>query len=307
MSAQSPTGVLLLAYGGPRRQEEVAAFLAAVTGGRPLPPSLVAEFEARYRRIGGSSPLPAIVDSVAEALRRRLAGEAATYRVAVGHLFTEPSIAAAVEALRRDGIGRAVAVTLVPQYSRASVGRYFERLEREMERAGEPFPATTVRSWATQPRLAEAFARSIDSALDDLSPTERTMAQVLFTAHSIPVTAAEGDPFEAELRATAAAVAARVGISGWRLAYQSAGRGGGPWLGPSVSDTMSSLAAEGKRTVLVVPIHFLIDNLEVLFDLDVTLREQAQSLGVRLLRTECPNDSPLLVTALAQVVKDNLG
>jgi len=297
-------GVLLLAYGAPRTLEEVEPFLASVTGGRPLPTPVAAEFRRRYLHIGGRSPLPAIVDALARELERRLGSEGGRWQVAVGTLFWRPSIREAVEALAKRGVARAVAITLVPQYSAASVGRYLARLEEDVAAAGEPFALTAVRSWATHPLLVEAFAGNVRAALDALPSGGTDGVEVVFTAHSVPVAAVlDGDPYESELRATAEAVARRVGIASWRLAYQSAGRGGGVWLGPTVEEIVSELAADGCRRALVVPIHFLADNVEILYDLDVALRERAEALGLRLARSESLNVSPLLVAALADLAR----
>ncbi len=305
MNDHEPEGVLLLYYGAPRDLAEIEPFLHRVTGGRPLPPPAVEEYRRRYLRIGGRSPLPGIVDALASALKRRLdeqrPGE--SHRVAVGTLFGSPTIAEAVAELAARPIRRVVAVTLVPQYSPASVGRYAARLEAEVAAAGHPFRPTFVRSWATHPLLVEAFAQRLRAALA-LLPDSGASASVVFTAHSLPVAAVpEGDPYEAELRATAAAVADRVGVAGWQLAYQSAGRAGGPWIGPSVGEMVERLAATNRAPVVLVPIHFLADNVEILYDLDVVLKERAAALGVRVERVESLNASPLLVAALADVVR----
>ncbi|MHB1414264.1 MAG: ferrochelatase, partial [Chloroflexota bacterium] len=205
-----------------------------------------------------------------------------------------------VAALAHEGVSRAVAIALVPQYSAASVGRYFAALEEALTAAGRPFPVAVVRSWATHPLLVEAFAEKVQVARAGFTGGE---PRVVFSAHSVPVQALPmGDPYEAELRATAAAVAGQSGIGEWDLAFQSAGRAGGAWYGPSLAQTIDTLAGEGAKQVLVVPIHFLVANLEVLYDLDVEMQERARRLGLHLARTDCLNDSPLLVAALADLV-----
>ncbi len=298
-------GVLLLAYGGPREPAEIEPFLASVTGGRPLPPAVVAELRERYLRIGGRSPLPAVTAELATLLERRLLAEGARYRVAVGMLHWRPTIAAAVHELATGGVRRAVAITLVPQYAVGTVGRYLESLDRALAAAGNPFAVAAVESWGAHPLLIEAFAQKVEAALAALPTGEAT--SVVFTAHSLPLAMAQADVrFAAELQATAAAVAQRVGLAAWRLAYQSAGRGGGPWLGPSLGETVAELAAGGANSVLVVPLHFLADNVEILYDVDVVQRAEAERLGVRLVRTESLNTSPLLVAALADLAQRHL-
>lgn len=293
-------GVLLLSYGGPRGPEEVEPFVRAVLAGRPVPPAVVAEVERRYELIGGHSPLPAVVGALAAALESRLGQP---YRVVVGSLHSRPSISEAVATLAAARPSRAVAVALVPQYSELTVGRYLRRLEQDLEAAGRPFPVVSVRSWATHPLLIRAFAGKLGTALGRLDTVEPAATPVLFTAHSVPSGAIpEGDPYVAELSATAAAVAQQVGALDWRLGFQSAGRSGGSWLGPSVQGVIAELARAGQRQAVVVPVHFLVDNLETLYDLDVALREQAAALGVEIVRVEALNTSPGLVAALADLV-----
>jgi ferrochelatase len=298
------TGVLLLAYGGPRDESEIEPFLASVTSGRALSPETLRAIHARYDRIGGHSPLPAITDALAAALQARLE-RAGRFYVAVGNLHSRPTIAEAVEDMVRHRVERAVSIVLVPQFSRATVGRYLDVLAGTMREAGEPFPLTMVRRWSSHPSLVDAFVEKIEQALAPLAPEERKDVEVVFTAHSMPVQAVRGtDVFDAELHTTASDVARRAHLPDWRLAYQSAGRSGGEWLGPSVSEVVAILAAEGKQTALLVPIHFLADNVEIVYDLDVELRRQADELGVRLIRTESLNTSPLLVEALADLAQN---
>lgn len=301
------TGVLLLAYGGPRNEAELEPFLVAVTGGRELPPQVVAEIRKRYWFIGGHSPLPGIAAELATLLERRLR-EAGDYVVRLGMMFSPPTMGEAIKALSDLKVERAVAVVSVPQYSQATIGRYERCLEADLDAAGRPFVPVVVRSWATQRHLVRGLTEKVKAALASLTEDERREVTVVFTAHSVPrSTVPEGDPFEAELTATAAAVAAEVGLSEWRLAYQSAGRGGGGWIGPMVADVLAEEAASGRRIVMVVPIHFLIDNVEILYDLDIALRQKAEALGVRLLRSESLNTSPFLVDALAEVVREAAG
>lgn len=296
--------MLLLSYGGPRSESEVEPFLRHVTGGRPLSPEMVAEFQARYGRIGGRSPLPEIVDELVVALENRLRS-AGRYRVTVGNLHSSPSLADAIAELQARHVSRVVAIALVPQYSAATVGRYLGELDSALEAAGRPFPVAAVRRWTSHLALVEAFAERLQTALAALDPAERAASEVVFTAHSVPIMAVSGeDPFEAELHTTADGVARRAGIAKWRLAYQSVGRAGGEWFGPSVADALVALAAEGKRAVVVVPIHFLSDNAEILYDLDIELRSKAEELGLRFERAESLNTSPRLVEALADLALD---
>lgn len=302
-STDGVTGVLLLAYGGPRQESEIEPFLRRVTGGRPLPPETLAALKARYDQIGGRSPLPAITEALAAALQSRL-NRQGSFHVVVGNLHAEPSIEEAVLDLARRGVARAVGIVLVPQYSRATVGRYLQQLEEALRAAGQPFPVAMVRRWASHPKLLDAFREKIHQALAALAPEEREGAEVLLTAHSMPVQAVKGDdPFEAEIAASASEIARRAHLARWRVAYQSAGRSGGEWLGPSVAEMVAIVAAEGRKALVVVPIHFLADNVETLYDLDVELRRQAEQVGLRFVRAEALNTSPLLVEALADLAQ----
>jgi ferrochelatase len=284
--------VLLLAHGTPESLAEMPEFLRRVREGRPPGPELVEEMRRNYAAIGGRSPLTDITRAQAAALERELADGT---RVAVGMRNWRPFIADALAALAAEGVTDVVALPLAPQYSRASVGKYRAAVE-----AATP-PGVTVRfvsSWHDQPGLAESFAEKVRSARER-GPWDA----VVFTAHSIPVRLArEGDPYPEHVTATAAAVAERAGIERWRLAYQSAGRTPEPWLGPSLEEAVGALAEDGAKRVLVVPVGFVSDHTEVLYDIDVQASAFAHDRGVELGRTESLNTSPAFIRTLAAIV-----
>lgn len=286
------TGVLLMAYGGPESLDEVEPYLADVRGGRPSSPELVAEVRERYRLIGGRSPLLHWTRRAAEALQERL--DPAAYRVRVGMRHWHPYIADAVRESVVAGEGRLLAVPMSPYYSKMSIGAYADKVRTALE--GAEVDVRVARDWHLQPQLLDAFAQRLRERLGNDSV-------VLFTAHSLPRRILdEGDPYPDQLRETARALAERLGLARWTFAFQSPGRTGEAWLGPFAEEELDRLAAAGERAVLVVPIGFLCDHVEILYDIDIALKQHAERLGLRLERTESLNDSAALIEALASVV-----
>jgi protoporphyrin/coproporphyrin ferrochelatase len=291
--------VLLLAHGTPDTAAGVAEFLRFVTGGRALPPHVVAEIERRYALIG-HSPLTDITQRQAQALARRL-----DLPVYVGMRNWYPFIADTVRQMRADGIGRAAVICLAPQNSRTSTGLYRQALA-----AAEPaFETVFVESWHDHPLLVRAFAQKLENTWRAASAEAGAALPVLFTAHSVPArTIEQGDPYEAQTRGTAERVAADVeGLGEWRFAFQSQGQSGGAWIGPTVEETITALRDAGHRGLVLQPIGFLADHIEVLYDVDIAFREFAEKLGMRLWRTASLNDSPLLIAALADLATAHLG
>jgi len=264
------TGVLLMAHGAPERIEHVEAYLRRVLIRRPPTPEFVAEFVERYRRIGGVSPLLRITREQATALEKRLG-----LPVFVGMRNWGPFIADAVTQARAEGVGRLVGLALAPQYARASVGAYHAALEKT------GMPSVLVRSWHLEPALLE-FWRKATAGKDF----------VLFTAHSIPSEGAE--PYPAQLAEMAEAIA----TGPHALAYQSRSPSPVPWLGPEVPELLPRL----QGAVSVAPIGFVSDHLEILYDLDILHRGQAETAGLSWERLPMPNADPLLVEALASAV-----
>jgi len=288
--------VLLLAHGTPDTLDDMPEYLTRVRGGRSPSAELVEEMRGNYAAIGGRSPLTDITRAQAEALARELGGGTA---VLVGMRNWRPFIADALAGAARDGVTVVVALPMAPQNSSLSVGKYREAVE-----AAQP-PAMAVRfveSWHDHPDLLEAFAERLRQSLRN-APWDL----VVFTAHSLPVRVIEaGDPYAAQVAATAAGVAARAAVEGYRLAYQSAGRTNEPWLGPSLAQTIEQAAAEGRSRVLVAPIGFVCDHTEILFDIDVQAAAFARERQVVLGRTESLNTSPAFIRALAAIVRQRL-
>jgi len=293
--AAEGVAVLLLAYGGPGSLDDVEPYLQDVRGGRPTAPELVAEIKGRYARIGGRSPILERTEAQAQALGRAL-GPA--WPVYVGMRHWHPFIAETVERMVACGQRRVVAIVLAPHYSALSVGVYEKKL---LDAARGRLELALVRSWGDHPKFLEAVAERVRQALQRF-PAPGAV-QVLFTAHSLPERIlAAGDPYADELQASAAQVARLAGVGEWRFAYQSAGATPEPWLGPEAGAVMTELAAT-RKNFLIVPIGFVSDHVEVLYDVDVAYRGLAERLGVRLERTDSLNDDPLLVAALADLAR----
>ncbi|MEO6805928.1 MAG: ferrochelatase [Edaphobacter sp.] len=324
----SPTpgksAVLLLAHGTPDVLGEMAEYLSKVTGGRPLPQEVVEELQHRYQQIGlrntpgvEAPPLTKWTMTQGYLLEEALSGE----KVYVGMRNWHPYIADVVAQMRREGVTHIKAVCLAPQNSRTSVGLY----RRAVLAAAGGIEVEFVAGWAESPALAEAFAEKLRPVwVQACSETGRNVP-VLFTAHSVPcrtIMTGEAsvagarpgtpvqdspDPYSVEAKRTAELVAERlskVGFSDkdWYFAFQSQGISGGPWIGPTVEETLKAIKAEGHVGVVMQPVGFVCDHVEILYDIDIAFRQTATELGLKLWRAESLNDSALLVKALVEVV-----
>jgi len=292
--------VLLLAHGAPERLEDLPEFLTLIRSGRPPSPALVEEITRRYATIGGCSPLTALTFRQARALAENLAQQAVPVEnVYVGMRNWRPSIRETLERMRDDGVKRIVALCLAPEYSRLSVGLYFRQTEQARAELGFDAELIWTRSFHRHPLLIEAFAEK----LRPLLPAEK----VIFTAHSLPEKALEeGDPYESEARATAQAVAARAGLESFDFAFQSQGLTDDRWLGPKVEAVLDGYASLGVTDVVLQPVGFVADHIEILYDIDIALRRYAFERGIRLRRAESLNDSHTFIAALAAVVREKL-
>ena len=292
-------GVLLMAYGTPRRPEDIEAYYTDIRGGRPPTPEQLADLARRYAAIG-LSPLAERTEAqrgaLQAALDRRSPGE---FRVELGFKHAAPTIEDTTARLVADGVERIVGLVLAPHYSALSVGQYPARA-----RAGAaPTEVLGVECWHLESAYLDFLATEVRRRLAELP--ERT--KVLFTAHSLPRRILdEGDPYPDQLRATAEAVAERAGLApwaGWSVAWQSAGRTAEPWIGPDVLEVIRRLPDEGVESVVICPAGFVSDHLEVLYDIDIEARGVAESTGLRLKRTSSLNDDPRFMAMLADVVR----
>jgi len=321
--------VLLLAHGTPDTLGEMAEYLSKVTGGRPLPQHVVKELQHRYREIGlgdtpGAEPPPLTRWTLIQAnlLERALdrAGDLNT-RVYAGMRNWHPYIADVVAQMRLDGVTHIKAICLAPQNSRTSVGLY----RKAVLAAADGMEVDFVAGWAEHPLLAQAFAEKLWPVWALACAQSRRRVPVLFTAHSVPCrtimssapepkpeartgSPSQGspDPYPVEAKRTAELVAQRMAPVGfgerdWYFAFQSQGVSGGPWIGPTVEDTLNAIKAQGHVGVVMQPVGFLCDHVEILYDIDIAFAEKCRELGLKLWRAESLNDSDLLIGALAQI------
>lgn len=291
--------VLLLAHGSPNSVNDVPEFLLRVTGGRPLPPEAIEEVKHRYGAIG-KSPLTELTLKQAELLAQRTGTP-----VYVGMRNWHPFVAQAIEQMQADGIRRAVVICLAPHNSRTSVGLYRKSLSSTSNDLSFDF----VESWHDHPLLIQAFAEKLRAGKAKADREHGTRVPVIFTAHSVPErTVREGDQYELQAKETAQLVAAAAGLNQqeWKFAFQSQGMSGGPWLGPTVEETILELKLAGHRAVFIQPIGFLCDHVEVLYDVDILFRQFAEKEGMRLWRAESLNDSLLLTAALEAIVRSRI-
>jgi ferrochelatase len=281
-----------MAYGSPERLVDVPAYYADIRGGRPIAPKHLADLVERYRRLGieDSSPLNAITERTRAALAREL-----ELPVFTGMKHWTPRIAEAAEAAVASGAGIIVGLVLAPHYSELSIKGYRDQLEAALAGRAE---LRFVDSWHDEPGFVELLADKVSGA----------GAHVVFTAHSLPERIlAIGDPYKDELLDTATRVADAAGVRDWSFSFQSESPTGEPWLGPDILDHLRDLHGRGVRRVLVCPVGFVSDHLEIRWDLDVEAAELARELGLELARIEMPNDEPAFVRTLATIVRRQLG
>ncbi len=294
--------VLLMAYGSPDRLEQVEAYYTDIRRGSPPPRPLLDELLGRYRAIGGGSPLSRIVERQRAALEAALAERGAPLPVYAGMKHIDPFIGDVVRRMAADGVERFVAIALAPQASSMSSATYRRAVEAALEELGAGAPeAMFIESWHDQPRFIEALAAKTGEALARFD--DPTRPRVVFTAHSLPARIlGAGDPYPVELAGTARLVAGRLGLSGYAFAFQSAGRTDEAWLGPDLRDEIRRLASEGVRELVVCPVGFVADHLEVLYDIDIEAQAVAREAGVRLERAATMNDDPTFIAGLADLV-----
>ncbi|HET7209123.1 MAG TPA: ferrochelatase [Terriglobales bacterium] len=291
--------ILLLAHGSPDAAEDIPEYLSRVTGGRGLPPQVVTEITHRYELIG-SSPLTKWTMKQAEQLANKT-----HVPVYVGMRNWKPFIAETLKQMEKDGISHVVAICLAPQNSRTSVGLY----RRAVEHAQPPFSIEFVESWHDHPLLVKAFSEKLLSGWQRAGNDSGSELPIIFTAHSVPArTIADGDPYQAQAHETAELVARQSGLNPdqWSFAFQSQGMSGGPWIGPTVEDTIIQLKQKGSSGVFIQPVGFLCDHVEVLYDIDMAFKNFAEQNGMRLSRAESLNDSAMLTAALADIARARL-
>jgi ferrochelatase len=279
-----------MAYGSPERLEDVPAYYADIRGGRPVTPELLEELTERYRRVGieDSNPLNEITEQTRAALEAELG-----IPVHTGMKHWTPRIAEAAQAALATGADRIAGLVLAPHYSRLSIGGYRQQLEEGLAGRAE---LAFVESWHKEPGFVELIARRVE--------TRRASSHVVFTAHSLPARILdEGDPYQDQLLETSTAIAQAAGLREWSFSYQSESPSGEPWLQPDILDHLATLREQGVEDVLLCPVGFVADHLEIRWDLDTEAAERARQLGLRLDRIEMPNADPAFIRVLAAIVK----
>jgi ferrochelatase len=277
-----------MAYGSPERIEDVPAYYSDIRGGRPIRPELLEELTQRYRRLGieDRNPLNEITERTRAALEQELG-----LPVFTGMKHWTPRIGDAVETALAGGAETIVGLVLAPHYSRMSIGGYRAQVEEALAARAE---LLFVERWHDEPALVELWAERLRG----------TKAHVVFTAHSLPARILdEGDPYRDELLETSRLVAEAAGVDDWSFSFQSESATGEPWLGPDILHHLEALHAQGTPHVLVAPIGFVADHLEIRWDLDTEAREKAEELGLRLERAQMPNDDPAFVAVLVGIVR----
>jgi ferrochelatase len=302
--SHSSTAVLLLAYGGPDSLDDIPAYLLEIRGGRETPQRLIDEITHRYAQIGGRSPLLEITQSAAHKLSDRIG-----LPVYVGMRHWHPNIKDAVARMAGEGIQQVSAICMAPHYSTLSIGAYRKKLDEALAATSTEVTVAFVESWGTQPEYLNGVAANVREAQARFPAETRETVKVVFTAHSLPASVLEsGDPYDAQLRETARLLAERLNLADdrWTFCYQSAARTGTPWLGPQIEELVPALAAQGERNLIVAPIGFIADHVEVLYDLDIGVQEIARQHELRVERTPMLNNSEALIAALAALVREHL-
>ena len=294
------SAVLLMAYGTPDNADQVAAYYTHIRGGRAPSPESVARLQRRYKIVGGRTPLLDITNAVAASLTQMLGAH--TY---VGMKHWHPFIGDTIRKMSDDGITDVVAVPLAPHYSRISIGGYRKAVDDAIAGLSRPMTLRFVDNWHLHPQFVDLIAERVRASLARWPERKRARVFTVFSAHSLPTRIREwDDPYERQLVDSCRAVAARAELDNWRFAFQSAGDTGEPWLGPDICDVLQTLHDEGARDVLSVPIGFVSDHLEILYDIDFEAMNKARQLDMTLRRTAMPNTDPAFVRVIAAVVEE---
>jgi ferrochelatase len=307
----STIGVMLMTYGSPATLDDIPVYMTNVRGGRPPEPELVTEFRRRYDLIGGS-PLLRITQQQAAALEielNRRHPDGPRFRVAAGMRFAPPYVEDVLPALAA-GAATVVGIIMSPQYSPILMRGYVAAITAAAEALQrDDLRIVVAEDWHLQADFVAAVAERVRQALDRMPAEERARVPVLLTAHSMPLRVVKNEPdYIHHLHETAAAIAAAAGVGAdqWQFCYQSAGHTPEEWLKPDFADLMPTLRAAGHHRVLIAPVQFLADHLEILYDIEIGAREQAESNGIEFARTESLNTAPRFIAALAAVVEQTL-
>lgn len=294
--------VLMLAYGTPANTDYMRWYLSDIRGGRPMSDEFVAEFKHRYDLIGGS-PLTDLTYDQAKKTGQELQRRGYDIPVYLGMRHWSPWINDAVGHMYLHDVDEAVAIVMAPHYSKMSIGKYWDKLDEAQQMYGTRINFSFINSWYRQPKFLEALEKNVRAGLDKFSAAERGRVKVVFSAHSLPERLKKmGDPYDDQLQDNAKLVAERLGHIDWMFSYQSAAETGEPWLGPQIEDVVVDLAKQGYKNMLVAPIGFVCDHVEILFDIDIEAKQIADENGIRLERIESMNSNPLFIEAVTDAI-----
>jgi protoporphyrin/coproporphyrin ferrochelatase len=303
--AQPYQAVLLIAFGGPTSPEEIRPFLTRVTKGARIPPERLESVVRHYEAVGGKSPLNEITFRQAKALQNVLNESGHALPVYVGMRNSQPFFRDTLKKMFDDGIRSSLGFILSSHRTEASWERYQDNVAAARAEIGEQAPSVDYcAAWHNHPRLIQFWTESIEASFAKLASGQRQSTPLIFTAHSLPVAMAARSPYVQQLEETARLIAGELDHDRWSLAYQS--RSGGPsdpWLEPDIGEAIQKVASEGLNEVVVAPIGFICDHVEVLYDLDIEARKLAEDLNVRFVRASCPNDHPTFVQMIGDVVE----
>jgi protoporphyrin/coproporphyrin ferrochelatase len=297
--------VLLIAFGGPTRPEEIRPFLARVTHGIPIPAARLEEVAHHYEAVGGRSPLNEITFRQAKALKNVLNDQLPVY---VGMRNSDPFFADTLRRMSNDGINQALGFILSSHRTEASWERYQKNIADARTELGGAAPEIDYcEGWHDHPLFIQCWAELIAAAFAAIAPERRDSAPLIFTAHSLPTAMAARSPYVDEVQTTARLIANSLSRERWSLAYQSrSGRPSDPWLEPDIDQMIRELAARGVKDVVVAPIGFVCDHVEVLYDLDFETKKLATGLGMNFIRASCPNDHPMFIRMMASVIEETI-
>jgi protoporphyrin/coproporphyrin ferrochelatase len=294
-------GLLVMAYGGPDKLEDVEPYLLDVRGYRPTSQEIIHEVRERYREIGGRSPILEQTQAQADALESALNSNGNEFKVYVGMRHWHPFIKDGLADMQAQGIEKAVGVVMAPHYSRMSIGAYYQRLEE----ANSPIAFVRIENWYLEDGYINALVSRVHDALQRFPEEVRAEVPIIFTAHSLPEKILEwDDPYPVQLRETVSAVTEKIGSQPHEFAFQSAAISTIPWLGPDAGEVIERLVAEGKKHILLCPIGFICEHVEILYDIDIVYQNLARSLGIHLERIEMLNTAPEMIEGLAGLIRE---
>ena len=306
--SKSYDAVLLIAFGGPTCHAEIRPFLARVTKGIPIPPQRLEEVAHHYEAVGGKSPLNEITFRQAQALEKLLKTRGLTLPVYVGMRNASPFFTETLKQMMDDGVKRAVGFILSSHRSESSWERYQKNiLDAGNQLGGAASEVAYCDGWHDHPLFIQTWAELIQAALREIAADKQKSTALIFTAHSLPAAMAAGSPYVQQVELSAHLIAEKLKHPRWSLAYQSrSGRPTDPWLEPDIGQAIRNLAAQGEKQIVVAPIGFVCDHVEVLYDLDIEAKKIAADLGVALIRASCPNDHPTFIHMIADVIGQTL-